>query len=147
MAGFEQLGVTAVTGALVVAVVGYVLTARDWRHHAPTAESRETDYSLEWAEGAVHSPTVWTLAFVASAGVAGLAAVGFVQEGAPMGEVSGLAMWSTFGVLLAAFLFAGTFSAVRGRGYGNAVAAMVGSWALGGALVLGVVVKLLLESP
>lgn len=149
MAGIEQLAVTATTATLVVAVVGYVLTARDWRRtpDPDDGDAGDDEYSLAWAEDVLHSPTAWTLGFVASAGVAGLAAVSFVGGTAAVGGVPSVLVGATFGVLVGALLFLGTYASIKNRGYGRAIAVMVGSWALGGATVLGIVVKLFLESP
>jgi len=146
MAGIEQLGITAVTGTTVVFVVAYLLTGFDWRA-VPEMEAEDSpeDYSLGWVEDVLYSPTAWTVGFVASAAVAGYAAITFVQEG--VGAMPGLAIGGTFAALLAGFLFVGTYASMKGRGYGNAVAVMVGSWALGGALVVSVVVKLLFAGP
>jgi len=146
MAGIEQLAITGTTGALVVAVVGYLLTARDWRE-TPESDGGDDDYSLGWVEDALHSPLAWTLGFVGSAAVAGLAAVSFVGGGAAVGGVPSVLVGATLGALVAALLFLGTYASIKNRGYGRAVAVMVGSWALGGAMVLGIAVKLLLESP
>ncbi len=146
MAGIEQLAITAATGALVVGVVGYLLTARDWRQ-TPASSEDDDEYSLAWVEDVLYSPLAWTLGFVGSAAVAGLAAVSFVGGSAAVGGVPSVLVGATFGVLVAALLFLGTYASIKNRGYGRAVAVMVGSWALGGAMVLGIAVKLFLESP
>lgn len=156
MAGAELIGVTAVTGTVVLLVVAHVLTGWNWRKPEPRNSGGRSDggYSestdgaeFGWVRDLVSDPAAWSVAFVASAAIAGFAVISMVRADASFGSLPGAVVAGSFALLLSVFLLVGTFVSVRGRGYDNAVAALVSTWALGGALVLSIAVKLLFTGP
>ncbi|MFB6281121.1 MAG: hypothetical protein ABEH40_03785 [Haloferacaceae archaeon] len=92
------------------------------------------------------SPAVWTLTFVVAAlGLAGaaLAVAGVVALPDGTKAAAGVALAAGTGLLLAFYLFYGTFASARARGLGNSQAAMIGSWVIGLLFVVVIALKLL----
>ena len=134
-------------GVVLVATVAF-LTTRGWRQYTPAPlglRSGETKRSpvVELAD----NPTVWVVAFLAAVFVFGGATVAFVSGGTSIPESvvqsAGIVLLVATGLVAVSYLFFGTFMAARGRGLGNAAAAAIGSWVLGLAFVVVVVVKLM----
>ena len=95
---------------------------------------------------AARSQTVWTLTFVVAAiGLAGAALVVAdiitISEGAK--AAAGIAVAAGTGLLLAFYLFYGTFASARARGLQSSQAAMLGSWAIGLLFAVVIALKLL----
>ena len=137
---------SVLTGAVLVALV-VLLNARGWRQYTPAGlgfgSSRPDSSTLSAAAG---NPTVWVVAFLAAIFVFGGATVAFVSgTGLPESVVqtAGVVLLVASSLVAIGYLFFGTFIAARGRGLGNAAAAMLGSWVLGLAFILVLVVKLM----
>jgi hypothetical protein len=138
---------SVLTGVVVVALF-VVLNSRGWRQYTPAAASlRTADREQSLIVAAAGNPTVWVVAFVAAIAVFGGATIVFVSGGGSVPEsavqTAGLVLLGGGGLVAIAYLFFGTFMAARGRGVGNAAAVMLGSWVLGLAFTLVVVVKLM----
>jgi hypothetical protein len=136
--------ISVLTGAVLVATVVF-LSGRGWRQYSPAplggAPGEGRPGLVELAE----NPTVWILAFVAAVAVFGGATVAFVGGGVSESTVQlgGAVLLVAGGAVAVGYLFFGTFIAARGRGLGNAAAAALGSWVLGLAFILLLVVKLM----
>lgn len=140
----STLLLSVVAGVVLIATVAF-LSSRGWRQYAPSAlaASGEGDRSV-MAELAGNQ-TVWVLAFLAAIAVFGGGTVMAVGGGpsAEMAGTAGLLLLAAAGVVAVGYLFFGTFIAAKGRGLGNAAAAMFGSWVLGLLFIVVLVVKLL----
>jgi hypothetical protein len=138
---------TVLTGVVLVALV-VALNARGWRQYTPAAANlRTADRDRSVLAAAAGNPTVWVVAFLGAIVVFGGATVAFVGGGGSVPEsavqTAGIVLLVGGGLVAISYLFFGTFMAARGRGLGNAAAAMLGSWVLGLAFILVVVVKLM----
>ena len=95
----------------------------------------------------VRSPTTWYLGFfVLTLGLAGGAVLYVSGPDVPpeLLDVVGMAVAGVLGLLLAVFLFLGIVYALRGRGRGNAEAALVGFSVLGTALMILILIVLVI---
>jgi hypothetical protein len=138
---------SVMTGVVLVALVA-VLNARGWRQYTPAAAGlRTADREQSLIAAAAGNPTVWVIAFLGAIAVFGGATIAFVSGGGSVPEsavqTAGIVLLGGGGLVAIAYLFFGTFMAARGRGLGNAAAAMLGSWVLGLAFILVLVVKLM----
>jgi hypothetical protein len=138
---------SVLTGVVLVATVAF-LNARGWRQYTPTGlgiRPAETDRSSMAALAA--NPTVWVVAFLAAILVFGGATIAFVGGGGGIPESvvqsAGIVLAVAAAVVAVGYLFFGTFMAAKGRGVGSAAAAALGSWVLGLAFVVVLVVKLM----
>jgi hypothetical protein len=134
-------------GAALVATVAF-LTTREWRQSTPaTLGLRSGEPTRSPAVELADNPTVWVVAFLTAVLVFGGATVAFVSGGSGIPESvvqsAGIVLLVATGVVAVSYLFFGTFMAARGRGVGNAAAAAMGSWVLGLAFIVVLVVKLM----
>lgn len=135
---------SVLAGVVLVATVVF-LSGRGWRQYtpAPVGSAARDDGSavVDLAE----NPTVWVLAFLTAIAVFGGATIAFVGGGVSESaiQLGGIVLLVAGGLVAIAYLFFGTFIAARGRGLGNAAAAMLGSWVLGLVFIVVLVVKLM----
>ena len=136
----SALASTAVTGAVLLAILVLVLLTREWR--SPGDEPGE---GLASAARSANGPLGWSVGFfVVAFGLTALA-VAYVS-GAPVGALDQGAL----GVLLLAMVvvvfglatLGGVYYAVRGRGLNSAQAAGVGSMLLATLFLVAIVVQL-----
>jgi len=136
--------ISVLTGVVLVATVVF-LSGRGWRQYTPAPLGAAPERGRSSVTALAENPTVWVLAFVAAVAVFGGATVAFVGGGVSESAVQlgGLVLLVGGGLVAVGYLFFGTFIAAKGRGLGNAAAAALGSWVLGLAFILVVVVKLM----
>lgn len=139
---------------VLLGVAALVLRLRNWRRGpaelrgmTPTRWSPSTSTpSADLAE-AFRDPMAWTVGFLllVLVTVAGaLAAVGAMPIPESAQGLVGTALLVVAAVVLGGFVFAGTYSSVRGRGYGSAPATGLGALVLGLIALLVVVINLFL---
>jgi hypothetical protein len=141
MASLTYLASTALMGGLLLAVVVYLLGAREWYHYTPTPAGAGSGDVFASTARVVRSPVTWTVSFlvfvfaVAGAGMAFVAGpeVEFVDPGLMGAVLSGLAA-----ILLVVYLFGGTVYLAKSRGLSDATATALGT-ALIALLFIGVI--------
>ena len=137
----------ALSFVVLLGVAVIVLRLRQWRHATPeTGHASATSLEVDLAE-TLEDPMTWTVGFfllvlVAVAGA--LAVVGAlpVPEGAQ--PLVGAVLLLVAAIVLGGFVFAGTYSSVRGRGYGSAPATGLAALVVGMLALLAVIVNLFL---
>lgn len=138
---------TFLMGLAVVAVF-LAVTRIGTKREPPRAVPEERSRVETWAHSAesiARSPAVWTVTFVVLAVGMGLAAIAAVGDlGLPESVVGPLlgVVGGIIGLLLAGFVFYGTYSATRARGLGNAHGIAAGTLMLGLVLLLVIAARL-----
>ena len=143
----------ALSFVVLLGVAVIVLRLRGWRHGASDLRrgtattlpaTRSSSASAELSE-TLRDPMAWTAGFlllVLVAVVGALAMVGAVPLPEGTQPLVGTAMLVVAALVLGGFVFAGTYSSVRGRGYGSAPATGVGALVVGFLALVVVVVQL-----
>lgn len=132
-------------GILLIGVIA-ALIGRGSRGYSLPRRVTSGDEEPSLLARAAGSPAVWTVTFVVAAlGLAGaaLAVAGVVTLSDGATAAAGAALAGGTGLLLAFYLFYGTFASARARGLGNSQAAMIGSWVIGLLFVAVIALKLL----
>jgi hypothetical protein len=140
----STLLLSVVAGVVLVATVAF-LSSRGWRQYAPAALGTRGEAERSPLAELAGNQTVWVLAFLAAIVVFGGGTVMAVGGGpsAEMAGTAGLVLVAAAATVAVGYLFVGTFMAAKGRGLGNAAAAMLGSWVLGLLFIVVLVVKLM----
>ncbi|MFB6136392.1 MAG: hypothetical protein ABEJ04_06500 [Halobacteriaceae archaeon] len=141
----ELLVSTAVTGVLLLVVVGWTLAGRDWRRArvgtaSPVGSSAASDVAGAVAGQSAPSRRVWYAVVLLGAAVvaaAGLIAASGASDAAL--AVAGVAL------LVVGYSVVGVYVTARNLGHSTARATAEGLGTLGALLVLAVVVRLLLS--
>jgi hypothetical protein len=130
MASLTYMASAVLMGGLLLAVVVYLLGAREWYHYTPAVAGAGTGDVFTSTARVVRSPVTWTVSFlvfvaaVVGAGMAFVAApeVEFVDPGLTSMALTGLAA-----LLLVIYLFGGTVYLAKSRGFGDAAATAFGA--------------------
>jgi hypothetical protein len=135
---------TLLTGAVLLAIVVVAVRWVDWRGYA--LEPREGPGLLSRAAG---HPAVWIVGFLLLLAVFGGGAVAFVAGvGLPEEMVSavGVVLGAATALVVAGYVFYGTYASARGRGRPTSVAVAEGSTLVGALFLLVIAVRLVFLS-
>jgi hypothetical protein len=140
MAQLGYLASTLLMGLLVVLIGGAMVRGRDWRKYAPT---RESESAADALVRLARSPGTWIAVFV-------LLVFGFgggiflILTGAADAATVGLALAGAFLVVLAGYVFLGTYASARHRGRPTSMAVAEGVTIIAVLLIVVVGVRLVL---
>lgn len=137
------------TGAFLLAVVLYLISAREWYQYTPTAVGAGGGAGDVFASTSrfVRSPVTWTVSFLVFAFVLVLGGLAFV--GSPLVAFADrglmvLVLLAAAVLLFVIYLFAGTYYLAKSRGIDDAAASGLGAGLLGLLVVVAIFLKLLL---
>lgn len=131
----------ALMALFLLAIVGAIV-GRDWKAYTPTLQSEGSPLAA-----IANDESVWVLVFVVTALAIGGGATLFVSGdsySASLVSAGGIVVVVALALAFLFFLFYGTYSAAKARGFQRAAAVMAGSWILGILVIVGIAAKLLL---
>jgi hypothetical protein len=136
-------------GLLLVAVAAAVARHEGWvsvSDEGPGHDSR-WDATVESLDEVTRNPTVWTLTFVSLTIVVGVGVILFVGGGpVPEGSraLAGVLVVGVLGLVVCAFLFAGTYLTAKSKGRSTAWGVAEGTAVLALLLILVIVLSLVI---